>query len=410
MDSLRVGRLNLGIGLEWVLAGDGRDLQARLAGRRFAAWVRYPGAEGLLVGLLDKSGRTLRSCYAGALLVARAVPDAIVHQALASGRVWTSVLVQGVPVPGSDQVSESAVAGRMVEQYRTAFPGSAIVGDHALAQQSLADAIASLAPAQRRPALLKARHGWLSLLLLVVFFLSAVAVFAIDGNDTSERSMPVMTGQSGDSERDRQERLLQTFAQQQASLAEQHLNVGSLSAVAKLWLQQIESLPPSLGGYRATQLICAPRYCDIDWTPTQSMVLEAELLPGATAPEQASGRMRTRVDLSGGEPFPHTVLSAGAEARLRATLPVRLQRLGGRTDVEVPGTAITLPPPQDLKVPAFVLGQPVDIRASVTGWANVRGVLGVLSAEGVMPDKAVFGISGGKVNMQFEGHHVVAVQ
>jgi len=410
MERLCVGKLRLGVGLDWVLASDGQDLKSRLAGRRFAAWVRYPSSEGLLVGLLDQAGRTLRAWYAGALLVARAAPDAIVHQTLSSGRVWTSVLVNGIPLPGTDRISELAQASALVAQHRQVFPAAVLVGDHAQARQSLPDILGSLTPAQRRPATLKARHGWFSWALLLIFCVSALTLRAMYWSGDRQPDAPVMSGAPLQPEQERQAQLQQTYLQQQASLREQHLHVGSLSAVAQLWLNQIEDLPPSLGGYRASQLICVPRSCDIDWTPTQGVLLQASLLPGEMSPEQSNGKMRTRVFLSGGAPFHHTVLSREALAQQRAMLPVRLQQLGGRAEFGEPGAAMSVQPPQGLKAPVHVLGQPVAVRVSVTGWVNARGVLGILSAVGVMPDKAVFGISNGKVSMQFEGHHVVVAR
>ena len=409
MSSIRLAGLQLAVGLDWYLASERAELRPPRKRHRRGCQVQLSSSEGLLLGLGNQQPLWNQPLYAGALLLARLAPQALIHQPLDSRHVWVCAVRGGLPLPGSDHVCGVAEAQQQLDQLLQLAPGTPILGEHPQAEGNLADLLAKAGKTELRRARLHTSASPLLPALAAASILAcALASYAFlqQPQDPVATFVPPVKAASDDGSA--QLRLRQQFDADIAKARAEHLQQPSLIQAGAAWLRVFSSLPPSLQGYRAEQAQCDLQQCEVTWVAAPGAAARPDALPGQPLPASTDGKRKTRIVLA---ELPMQSLAAISVSELndyRELLVPHLRRAGARLDFGEAGTPLQVTPPAGLDAQPYHLGSPYSLRVNVAGWANVRSTLNQLANTPLIARRALLNLDQGRLSLQLEGRYVVA--
>jgi hypothetical protein len=409
MPTLRLAGQHLAVGLDWYLASERAELRPHLKRQARGCRVQLSCAEGLLLGTGSQRPLWNQPLQAGALLVARLVPQALIYQPLDNRHVWVCAVRGGLPLPGSDHVCGVAEAQHQLDDLLQMAPGTPIIGEHAQAEGSLTDLLAKAGKAELRQSRLHSSTGPLLPALAAASILAcALAGYAFlhEPEEPVVTFVPPVKALIDDSSS--QQQLRQQFDELIAKARAEQLQQPSLTQAAEAWLRVFSSLPPSLQGYRAEQAQCDLHQCEITWAAAQNAAPRPAALPGQPLPGTADGKRKTRIDLTELPAHHYAPISSAQLADYRELLAPHLRRVGARLDFGEAGTALVVTPPAGLDAQPYRLGSPYSLRVNVAGWANVRSTLNQLASTPLIARRALLNLDQGRLSLQLEGRYVVA--
>jgi hypothetical protein len=409
MSSIRLAGLQLAVGLDWYLVSERAELRPLRKRYRRGCQVQLSSTEGLLLGLGSQQPLWSQPLYAGALLLARLAPQALIHQPLDSRHVWVCAVRGGLPLPGSDHVCGVAEAQHQLDELLQLAPATPILGEHPQAEGSLADLLVKAGKTELRQARLRTSASPLLPALAAASILAcALACYALLREPQEPSITFVPPAQSMADDGSAKQRLRQQFDAAIAKARAEHLQQPSLIQAGEAWLRVFSSLPPSLQGYRAEQAQCDLQQCDVTWVAAPGAAARPDALPGQPLPASSDGKHKTRIVLAELPTQTYAPITSAQLNDYRELLVPHLRRVGARLDFGEAGTPLLVAPPAGLDAQPYRLGSPYSLRVNVAGWANVRSTLNQLASTPLIARRALLNLDQGRLSLQLEGRYVVA--
>jgi len=440
----------LAVGLQWAFVGNCAEVRQRLrsavrgdsadakqpatekkparGGKQAIRYALANGEEGMLLGIeadaqVDARGGAARPArraprYAGGLLAAQLLNDAIIFENINPDRVWVCAVRNGLPLPGMDRLTTPEDAAQVVTDVRSyAHAPMTLVGSHPEAGMTLAALLEQVEPDMLRASRMQqpADHGRVAF-YAALFVASALAAWFIVSLRPEPQSVaaPIVPQVFGPTD----EEIRAGDAGLVAQGLETLLTRPDAAVLTAAWRDVLRGMPYGVGGYRPSQADCQVDACRLQWDWRSEQFerhhiarLPGELLPGKT-PGEVMRRAQTRLPV--GE-VPARRLSGVAHDDLddwAIALVMRVRRTGARIDVAAPGqpVSVKLPPLRDKKPRAQTIAHEGRVSVIASGWATIQALFDLLGQEQLVVERSVYNITGASISMQMEARYVVLAE
>lgn len=135
---VEIGGLKLAAGGEWALPASKADAAEFLKRNRRGKIVDSHVVGERVLGAFESSEQGV---YAGALLIGKAVPNAVIYHAINDDLMWVAAVRDGIPLADFDRVCSKSDASQIITDLLSFNPSATVVGNLPSAMQSLKDVL-----------------------------------------------------------------------------------------------------------------------------------------------------------------------------------------------------------------------------------------------------------------------------